>query len=539
MVALSILTGSFRITDRSVTQLARSCSRLRYIDLACCPLLTDLSVFELASLPKLRRIGLVRVRLFESICDANFFIASSQVVNLTDQAIMSLGEQRHDTLERIHLSYCEQITVPAVHFLLQKLTKLTHLSLTGIPAFRHTELQEYCRPPPREFNSTQRAAFCVYSGSGVRELRRYLDKIMPPAGDDRAEGYDSDSDDHDGDLFPKDYLDDSERDEYTTGGPPILTGKTQHGRSTPPVPPTGASTSIHNPNFFPAFSSSQDTFVQGSSGTSTVSSTAHNPNPIGRPISEPQTPTSPFRLFSNVFARSSQSNGHSSHPTTRSAHPLSTQSNPNSARSSQSNGVGFMNSYDPVLMQAAAAVTARHGTATPELVYAELGHGPGTNEPSPASMATRLETGLPIDEERTYPFSDPWRTHERLDHTGTSHHRDAIAAATVGARPSSPSFSGIRFPRRGNVRQSLSRSPSPVDPTRTNRELEESVHSALSGLALNEAPRWEEEGRGRRSRLSLRNTLNAAEHYATAFFLNRNGPSNPHGGANTGGRNPR
>ena len=88
-----------------------------------------MSVFELSTLQKLRRIGLVRVS------------------NLTDQAIQALGE-RHATLERIHLSYCDQISVMAIHFLLQKLPKLTHLSLTGIPAFRRAELQQFCRSPP-------------------------------------------------------------------------------------------------------------------------------------------------------------------------------------------------------------------------------------------------------------------------------------------------------------------------------------------------------------------------------------------------------
>lgn len=88
-----------------------------------------MSVFELSSLPKLRRIGLVRVN------------------NLTDQAVYALAE-RYSTLERIHLSYCDQITVMAVHNLLQRLPKLTHLSLTGIPAFRREELQNFCRDPP-------------------------------------------------------------------------------------------------------------------------------------------------------------------------------------------------------------------------------------------------------------------------------------------------------------------------------------------------------------------------------------------------------
>lgn len=88
-----------------------------------------MSVFELSSLPKLRRVGLVRVD------------------NLTDESVYALAD-RHATLERIHLSYCDQISVMAIYFLLQKLHKLTHLSLTGVPAFRQTELQQFCRPPP-------------------------------------------------------------------------------------------------------------------------------------------------------------------------------------------------------------------------------------------------------------------------------------------------------------------------------------------------------------------------------------------------------
>lgn len=136
------------ITDRAVRTLARSCTRLRYVDFASehlvlslhmflmltaesdCTHLTDMSVFELSALPKLRRVGLVRVN------------------NLTDEAVFSLAE-RHATLERIHLSYCEQISAMAIHFLLQKLHKLTHLSLTGIPAFRQPELQQFCREPPK------------------------------------------------------------------------------------------------------------------------------------------------------------------------------------------------------------------------------------------------------------------------------------------------------------------------------------------------------------------------------------------------------
>jgi len=143
------LSHAYFITDQSIKTLSRSCTRLRYIDLesecslrsllilrlcltfACkgCQYLTDLSVFELANLPKLRRIGLTRLN------------------NLTDKAIYALGD-RHQTLERVHLSYCDQITLTAIHDLLQRLQRLTHLSLTGNPAFLRPELQRFCRPPP-------------------------------------------------------------------------------------------------------------------------------------------------------------------------------------------------------------------------------------------------------------------------------------------------------------------------------------------------------------------------------------------------------
>lgn len=147
------------ITDRAVTHLARACTRLRYIDVACCPNLTDLSVTEIANnMPKLRRIGLVKV------------------VNLTDQAIYGLVD-RYTSLERIHLSYCENVSVPAIFCVVQRLPRLTHLSLTGVPAFRRSELQAMCRQPPKDFNEHQRQAFCVYSGKGVNDLRKYLQRV--------------------------------------------------------------------------------------------------------------------------------------------------------------------------------------------------------------------------------------------------------------------------------------------------------------------------------------------------------------------------
>ncbi|KAK2882571.1 hypothetical protein FQN49_000219 [Arthroderma sp. PD_2] len=150
------------ITDAAVIQMVKSCNRIRYIDLACCNRLTDTSVEQLATLPKLRRIGLVK-------CQA-----------ITDRSILALAKPRipqHPLisgLERVHLSYCVNLTLEGIHSLLNYCPRLTHLSLTGVHAFLREDLTEFCRDAPEEFTQLQREVFCVFSGDGVGRLRDFL-----------------------------------------------------------------------------------------------------------------------------------------------------------------------------------------------------------------------------------------------------------------------------------------------------------------------------------------------------------------------------
>ncbi|EEP77197.1 conserved hypothetical protein [Uncinocarpus reesii 1704] len=152
------------ITDNAMTQLVKSCSRIRYIDLACCNRLTDISVQQLATLPKLRRIGLVK-------CQA-----------ITDRGILALAKPRipqHplvSSLERVHLSYCVNLSTYGIHQLLNHCPRLTHLSLTGVHAFLREELTAFCRDAPPEFTPQQREVFCVFSGGGVNRLRDFLNQ---------------------------------------------------------------------------------------------------------------------------------------------------------------------------------------------------------------------------------------------------------------------------------------------------------------------------------------------------------------------------
>ena len=91
-----------QITDIAVVQLVKLCNRIRYIDLACCHRLTDTSVRQLATLPKLRRIGLVKC---QSITDRSILALAKATVEPRQKPMAQ------SLLERVHLSYCINLTL--------------------------------------------------------------------------------------------------------------------------------------------------------------------------------------------------------------------------------------------------------------------------------------------------------------------------------------------------------------------------------------------------------------------------------------------
>jgi F-box and leucine-rich repeat protein GRR1 len=95
-----------------------------------CRHLTDMAVFELAGLASLRRLSLVRIQ------------------KLTDNAVLFLSE--HATaLERLDVSYCDRLTLEAVHTLLGKLSQLQHLTATGVPCLKRKGIDRFSDPPPK------------------------------------------------------------------------------------------------------------------------------------------------------------------------------------------------------------------------------------------------------------------------------------------------------------------------------------------------------------------------------------------------------
>ncbi|KAJ4302008.1 SCF ubiquitin ligase complex subunit [Collariella sp. IMI 366227] len=168
------------ITDDAVKHLVANCNRIRYIDLGCCTNLTDDSVIKLAALPKLKRIGLVKCA---SITDASVVALANanrrprMRKDPFGNIVIAEYSTAHSCLERVHLSYCTNLTTDSIIKLLNSCPRLTHLSLTGVQAFLREDLEDFSRAAPREFTDHQRSVFCVFSGPGVVSLRRHFNKL--------------------------------------------------------------------------------------------------------------------------------------------------------------------------------------------------------------------------------------------------------------------------------------------------------------------------------------------------------------------------
>lgn len=115
-----------QISDDAVIKLVSSCNRIRYIDLGCCIRLTDASVMKLATLPKLRRIGLVKCHLITN--DSVLALSNNSRRYFHPQDITIDGQtypglpSTGSSLERVHLSYCTNLTLEVSSRSLEQVT---------------------------------------------------------------------------------------------------------------------------------------------------------------------------------------------------------------------------------------------------------------------------------------------------------------------------------------------------------------------------------------------------------------------------------
>jgi len=148
-----------KITDTGVVRLVRACTRLRSVDVNFCSNLGDLAVLELATLPSLRRLSLVQLR------------------KLTDNAVYFLAEQT-PTLERLHLSHCDGLSLDSIHHVIGKLPELVHLSATGIPALTRPGVERFSERPAQDSPPDNQELFRVFTNEKIGLLCAFLDKEM-------------------------------------------------------------------------------------------------------------------------------------------------------------------------------------------------------------------------------------------------------------------------------------------------------------------------------------------------------------------------
>jgi F-box and leucine-rich repeat protein GRR1 len=488
-----------------------------------------MSVFELSALPKLRRVGLVRVN------------------NLTDEAIYSLAE-RHASLERIHLSYCDQISVMAIHFLLQKLHKLTHLSLTGVPAFRQPELQQFCREPPRvrvvstsssptnlngglqEFNSTQQLSFCVYSGKGVSQLRAFLtelfDHITELNGTDDTEYEDDDDDDA--------YIDE-DTPEPETGGEGDDDDEVYAPRRQSPDLANVAVYRGYRPQSLSQnlpqsheFVFRRDRPIRGATIPPTLNTTQLPPS------ANIQGATS--RLNAQILAAYTSPGPPSPRPRGQGLRSMadmlpivesSVSPPPSDVASNRSEGASQSNraAFFRASQEGGSGGGLSRDNGTLELEFAEIRQGRGTNRmPSPTSPPRHLRRGHETIPESRQPFIDVDRRPLPSIFSPSQSQSEIIndqASLTIlptmyqhedNLQLQSPAVWPYREPN------------DPNSPSDSSTHLLEHVQP-VSGT----------EGRGRSVKRSLRNTFNVAEHYASSFLFGRSA-SGPDEGSNSNTR---
>ncbi|EIW82337.1 RNI-like protein [Coniophora puteana RWD-64-598 SS2] len=145
------------LTDYAITKLVRACTSLQHVDVAFCRYLTDMAVFELAGLERLHRLSVIRVH------------------KITDNAIYFLADHAK-SLQRLHISYCDRISLKSLHHLLRGIPCLQHLTTTGVPSTRRRGVSRFSEAPSEELEPDQQAVYRVFTGSNIGALCAFLDK---------------------------------------------------------------------------------------------------------------------------------------------------------------------------------------------------------------------------------------------------------------------------------------------------------------------------------------------------------------------------
>lgn len=435
----------------------------------------------------------------------------------------------------------------------------------------------------QEFNTNQRSAFCVYSGRGVESLRAYLANLMShvhaqtDSGDPDTD-YDAEAEeefpsfgDHDQGLGFSVDLEQTPRIPYLTDYG-IHTGDEEQVIAREELFEEGINGALPVPSTITTVRGRAGRMIIDRGGTpdsqrplivedTNPSSVATTPSPTVHPspsrtLSDPGTPDARRRFGQNPIIEAPSpspqitpyASRHHVHPRVfRSQSHVSDEASNHSAHSSRSNGTsaggsngaGFYRSYAVNGRSAPEVAAAGHtGSYTPDLVYAEIGHGRGSSGagPGPTTIQQANErfrrTSLSEYSDIVYePAYDEGQPELNGAHTND-----------VRTQPTPLVTAGIRYRSAPSQSSEMTARPdqhdlaSPIpylSSSPTTRQLQESVLNALTGAGsvsaaaaadlaspgiIQEDSVAETMTRGRSVRRSIKSLTNAAEHYANALF---------------------
>jgi F-box and leucine-rich repeat protein GRR1 len=337
---------------------------------------------------------------------------------------------------------------------------------------------------------SQRAAFCVYSGIGVSDLRNFLRNLYQEIQDGTPAAVDTEYEDDDG-YDPDEYREATPDGDVETGN---------EGDDDEDYVPVDRVTIHHPPNINPLHRDPQPSQAALANGVHTPASrgltvpTMSLPFPWTSSSSRAATTSTPSAL-SNTQSLASSSRrmrggfGHQPVIETSISPPHSEVASNRSTGTNRSNGAGFFRTY-----QEASSSSRSNGALTPDLNFAEIGHGRGAghNSVRPEAVAGPSSHGI-----------------SQVMHSSASQ----IDIHTPGVlADSSNAYRPVTWPH-------VQREPTTPPPSSSSRirELHESVQSAL-GVDGREG-----EGRGRSVKRSLKSTFHF--HVANSFLFGSRQPN--------------
>ncbi|GLB33973.1 putative SCF E3 ubiquitin ligase complex F-box protein grrA [Lyophyllum shimeji] len=474
--------------------LSRPLEHLRMLDLTACSLVTDDSIEGIISYaPKIRNLVLSKCTL------------------LTDRSVENMCKLgRH--LHYLHLGHATRITDSSVRMLARSCTRLRYVDfancvqLTDMSVFELAALPKL-RRIGLDFNSTQQSSFCVYSGKGVSQLRAFLsalfDHITDMNGTDDTEYEDDDEDElYNGEDTPE--PDDVYHPEEDGVASQRMLSESAYAASAreyrqPSHPPPS-----HE------FVFRRDRPIRGATIPASGSTAPHVP-----PSVNIEGATS--RLNAQILAASmshgssrrplGQAQGHRSMadvlPIVETSHspPLSEASN-QSEGTSRSNGAGFFRTYQE---GTPTGISSRgNGAMTPEYNFAEIGHGRGT-QASPMQLTSQHRTRSAGDE--TFHWRPPAAEADRVPRPAAP----ALEYSTPTAA-SANSSENIRSTQAEAAWPYREPNDSGIPSVQVSGEVQQRSSSHQTPVA---------DGRGRSVKRNFRNTLHAAESYASNFLFGR------------------